>query len=75
MPDPALGCLLNRIRAIRDEAVKQQARYDAGLPRRDFDVGWQLGRFVDEFEQVLGQPSSDLAALINPPAPTARKEP
>lgn len=65
----ALDYLLNRITAIRDAVVKQEARRQVGLPVRDLDIGWQLGQFVDEFEKILGRRSSELDALLASTSP------
>ncbi len=52
--------LRNRVIAIRDEATKPR-------PSSDFNIGWQLGRLIDDFDNLIGGESTHLPALSSPP--------
>lgn len=62
----ALRRLAMRIVAIRNAAAK---------PDRGFDLQWQLGRFIDEIEQVAGMRSSQLDALASSSSEEPRRLP
>jgi hypothetical protein len=57
--------LRNRIVAIREAASK---------PTRDFDLQWQIGRFIDDFESAFGLESSALASLHGPSGRSPQEE-